>query len=176
MTNPIPRATAALVLALIASSCAGNTSSDTSDPTPPPSASSTPPGSPQPSPSEPSSAPESGTAINAGPSDFGPMLFDARNQAIYIWESEDSETPECYDDCAEAWPPVLTDGAPTARGEVDASLLGTTKRRDGGTQVTYNGQPLYFYAHEGPGEVKCHNVATHGGLWWVVRPNGKRAP
>jgi predicted lipoprotein with Yx(FWY)xxD motif len=104
------------------------------------------------------------------------MLFDARKQAIYIWESEESITPECYADCAEAWPPVLTDGAPTASGEVDSTLLGTTKRRDGTTQVTYNGHPLYFYAHEGPGEVKCHNVSTHGGLWWVVAPDGIRAP
>ncbi|TDL32295.1 hypothetical protein [Arthrobacter nitrophenolicus] len=114
--------------------------------------------------------------ITTAPSDFGQMLFDAKNQAIYIWESEEGSTPECYDDCAEAWPPVLTDGAPTASGEVDSALLGTTKRRDGTTQVTYNGHPLYLYAHEGPGEVKCHNVSTHGGLWWVIDPDGIRAP
>lgn len=114
--------------------------------------------------------------ITTAASDFGQMLFDANKQAIYIWESEESARPECYDDCADAWPPVLTDGAPTVGGEADPALLGTTKRRDGTTQVTYNGHPLYFYAHEGPGEVKCHNVATHGGLWWVVGPDGIRAP
>lgn len=104
------------------------------------------------------------------------MLFDAKKQAIYIWEKEPSSQPECYDDCATAWPPVLTTGPPTASGKVDAGLLGTTKRTDGTTQVTYNGHPLYFYAHEGPGEVKCHNISTHGGLWWVIQPDGKRAP
>lgn len=117
----------------------------------------------------------SGTVIKTGASDFGTMLFDANNQAIYIWEVEDSSTPECYGDCAVAWPPVLTDGAPVASGEVSGDLLGTTTRTDGATQVTYNGKPLYYYADEEPGEVKCHNVSTHGGLWWVIQPNGTRA-
>ena len=59
--------------------------------------------------------------------------------------------------------------ASRGRGEgVKDSLLGTVKRRDGRLQVTYAGKPLYFYVHEGPGEVRCHNVNLNGGLWWVV--------
>ncbi len=50
------------------------------------------------------------------------------------------------------------------------------KRRDGKLQVTYAGKPLYLYAHEGPGEVSCHNVSLNGGLWWVIGPDGKRRP
>ncbi len=116
-----------------------------------------------------------GTIITTGESDFGTMLFDDNNQAIYIWELEESKKAECYDDCAEAWPPVLTNGTPIASGEVNEKLLGTTERTDGTTQVTYNNHPLYYYAHEKPGEVKCHNISTHGGLWWVIQPNGNRA-
>ena len=56
------------------------------------------------------------------------------------------------------------------------SLLGTARRRDGRRQVTYAGKPLYYYAHEGPGEVLCHNVHLNGGLWWVLGPSGKRRP
>ncbi len=66
-------------------------------------------------------------------------------------------------------------GTVITTGDVNGSLLGTTKRTDGTTQVTYNGHPLYYYAHEAPGEVKCHNISTHGGLWWVIQPNGNRA-
>lgn len=121
------------------------------------------------------SAAATGTIITTGGSEFGTMLFNDKNQAIYIWELEESSKAECYGDCAEAWPPVLTDGAPQAGGEVKGNLLGTTKRSDGSTQVTYNGHPLYYYANEGPGEVKCHNIVTHGGLWWVIQPNGNRA-
>ncbi len=116
-----------------------------------------------------------GTIIKTGNSEYGPMLFDSYNQAIYIWQLEDSSTAECYGDCAEEWPPVLTDGAPIATADVNSELLGTTKRTDGTTQVTYNGHPLYYYAHEKAGEVECHNIRTHGGIWWVIQPNGVRA-
>lgn len=116
-----------------------------------------------------------GTTIATGDSAFGPMLFNDKKQAIYIWELEDSTKAECYGDCAEAWPPVLTDGAPIASDGVNGKLLGTTERTDGTTQVTYNGHPLYYYAHEEAGEVECHNVSTHGGLWWVIQPSGVRA-
>jgi len=59
---------------------------------------------------------------------------------------------------------------------VRASLLGTTRRRDGRRQVTYRGRPLYYYAHEGAGQVRCHNVDLNGGLWWVIGPDGRRRP
>lgn len=126
-------------------------------------------------PAEEKVATTSGTVITTGDSEFGPMLFDEKGQAIYIWELEESATAECYDSCAVAWPPVLTDGTPQASGEAKSELLGTTQRKDGTTQVTYNGHPLYYYAHEAPGEVECHNISTHGGLWWVIQPNGTRA-
>jgi hypothetical protein len=40
--------------------------------------------------------------------------------------------------------------------------------------VTHAGKPLYYYAHEAPGEVRCHNVDLNGGFWWVIGPNDKR--
>lgn len=116
-----------------------------------------------------------GTTITSKDSEFGSILFDGDNQAIYIWELEKSATAECYGDCALAWPPVLTDGLPIASGNVSNELLGTTERNDGTTQVTYNNHPLYYYAHESADEVKCHNISTHGGLWWVIKPDGVRA-
>ncbi len=104
------------------------------------------------------------------------MLFDANDQAIYMFEVERTDTPECYDDCAVAWPPVLTEGTPQATGNLDPDLLGTTERSDGSIQVTYNDHPLYYYANEAPGEVKCHNVNLNGGLWYVLQPDGNPAP
>jgi predicted lipoprotein with Yx(FWY)xxD motif len=115
-----------------------------------------------------------GTAITVGDSEFGEMLFDSKKQAIYIFENDSNGKTVCYGECAEAWPPVLTKGKPKAGDGVRGSLLGTVKRRDGKLQVTYAGKPLYFYSHEGPGEVRCHNVDLNGGLWWVVGPDGNR--
>ena len=117
-----------------------------------------------------------GTEVILADSEFGSMLFGADKQAIYIFENDSEGKSVCYDECAEAWPPVYTKGKPEAGDGVRASLLGTVKRRDGKLQVAYAGQPLYYYAHEGPGEVRCHNVNLNGGLWWVLGRNGKRRP
>jgi predicted lipoprotein with Yx(FWY)xxD motif len=124
----------------------------------------------------PSLAARANLGITTDGSDYGTMLFDERGQAIYLFDKETSDAPQCYDDCATAWPPVLTEGAPEADGDVDAALLGTTERDDGSTQVTYNGHPLYFYADEDPGEVLCHDVDDFGGTWLVVTPEGEPAP
>ena len=117
-----------------------------------------------------------GTKVTVRGSEFGAMLFDSKRQAIYIFENDSRNKTVCYGECARAWPPVLTKGRPVAGKGVDAGLLGTVRRRSGRRQVTYAGQPLYFYAHEGPGEVRCHNVNLNGGFWWVVGPDGKRRP
>lgn len=117
-----------------------------------------------------------GIAISTGDSQLGAVLFDADDQAIYYFEPERTSEPECYGECAEAWPPVLTDGEPKASGDARQRLLGTTERRDGSIQVTYDGHPLYYYFDEGPGEVRCHNVFHAGGLWLAVQPNGDPVP
>jgi predicted lipoprotein with Yx(FWY)xxD motif len=113
-----------------------------------------------------------GTAIKLASSQYGQVLFDRAGQAIYLFDKEKSARAQCYDECAAAWPPVLTRGEPQAGTGIDASLLGTTKRDDGKTQVTYNEHPLYYYAHEGRNEVRCHNVNEFGGLWLAMNGEG----
>jgi predicted lipoprotein with Yx(FWY)xxD motif len=115
-----------------------------------------------------------GTKLVVRQSDFGRMLFNARKQAIYIFDNDTRGESHCYGECAAAWPPVFTKGQPVAGRRVREALLGTTRRKNGRRQVTYRGQPLYYYAHEDPGEVLCHDVFLNGGYWWVVGPNGKR--
>jgi predicted lipoprotein with Yx(FWY)xxD motif len=113
-----------------------------------------------------------GIEITTADSQFGEALFDADQRAIYYFDKETSEQSECYDACAEAWPPVLTEGEPQAGGDADAKLLGTTERDDGTTQVTYDGRPLYYYVDDPAGQIACHNVNEFGGLWLAVQPNG----
>ena len=116
-----------------------------------------------------------GTTIKTGDSQYGQVLFDGDDRAIYYFDKEKGSTSECYGACAEAWPPVLTKGEPEAGGGAQAGMLGTTERDDGTTQVTYNGRPLYYY-DEPPGQVTCHNVDEFGGLWLAVQPNGAPVP
>jgi hypothetical protein len=59
---------------------------------------------------------------------------------------------------------------------LDRDLLGKTTRRNGKKQITYGGHPLYYYAHEGPGQVLCHDIEEFGGLWLVVKKNGDPVP
>ena len=154
------RATLLVVGALLAFAGCGDDDSTTSKPKPE-----------NPSKAKPDAK---GATITLGNSPYGSMLFDSSKRAIYIFEKDPRGQTACYGECAEAWPPVYTDGTPQAGKGVKDSLLGTVKRRDGRMQVTYAGKPLYLYAHEGPGEVRCHNVNLNGGLWWVVGPDGKR--
>ena len=125
---------------------------------------------------EPAPAMAAGTKLTVRGSDFGPIIWGPGRQAVYVFERDRRGRSRCYGGCARAWPPVLTRGRPVAGRGVRRSLLGTTRRRDGRRQVTYAGRPLYFYAHEGPGEVLCHDVNLNGGLWWVVGRNGVPRP
>ena len=114
-----------------------------------------------------------GTKISLRGSQFGTMLFGPNRQAIYIFERDGRNRTRCFGECARLWPPVYTRGKPRAGRGVRRSLLGSIKRGSR-RQVTYAGKPLYFYAHEGPGQVLCHNVLLNGGFWWVVGPDGRR--
>jgi predicted lipoprotein with Yx(FWY)xxD motif len=113
-----------------------------------------------------------GVEITTADSQFGEALFDGDRRPIYYFDKEQTESSECYGDCAVAWPPVLTDGDSQASGGVDATLLGTTERDDGSTQVTYAGRPLYHYVDDPPGQILCHDVVEFGGTWLAVQPNG----
>lgn len=114
-----------------------------------------------------------GTKVEVRGSQFGTMLWGPKRQAIYIFQRDRRNVSRCFGSCAKAWPPVFTRGRPVAGRGVRKSLLGSI-RRGKRRQVTYAGKPLYYYAHEGPGQVLCHNVFLDGGLWWVIAPDGKR--
>jgi len=104
---------------------------------------------------------------------FGKVLFAGNGRVLYGFTRDRRNGPSlCYGDCAAAWPVYFAKGTLKAGAGVKQSLIGTTRRRDGRRQVTYNGWPLYYYAHEKAGEVKCQNAETHGGTWLVVRPAG----
>jgi predicted lipoprotein with Yx(FWY)xxD motif len=112
--------------------------------------------------------------VTVGRSAFGRILFDGRGRALYLFTRETTKTPRCYGACAKAWPPFLTKGSPSAARGVRGSLLGTTRRTDGTTQVTYRGHPLYYYVGDRrAGQVLCQGVVQFGGTWLVVSPTGR---
>jgi predicted lipoprotein with Yx(FWY)xxD motif len=105
---------------------------------------------------------------------YGRILFDGKSRVLYGFTRDRRGGPsQCYGACARAWPVYFAKGRLQAGNGVNRRLLGTVRRRDGRRQIAYNGWPLYYYAHEGPREVKCQNVNEFGGLWLVVKPNGQ---
>jgi predicted lipoprotein with Yx(FWY)xxD motif len=106
----------------------------------------------------------------------GTVLTDGKGITVYLFEKDTGTTSTCYSACAAAWPPVLTSGTPVAGGGARSSLLGTVRRTDGKTQVTYAGHPLYYFsASTRPGQVNGQGVNAFGAHWDAVRPSGAQA-
>jgi predicted lipoprotein with Yx(FWY)xxD motif len=79
----------------------------------------------------------------------------------------------CDGACASAWPPLTTADQPIAGAGVSASKLGTTKRGDGTSEVTYNGHPLYTFAGDSaPGETTGQGSDDFGAEWYVLSAPG----
>ena len=131
-----------------------------------------------PGPSAPVAAPKrhakpAGKQVKVSASAYGRILFDSRGRALYLFTHDRGTRSTCYGACASAWPPVVTKPGPRATGAVKQSLLGTTRRRDGTSQLTYAGHPLYYYVGDTrPGQVLCQAVLEYGGYWYVVRSDG----
>ena len=77
--------------------------------------------------------------------------------------------PTCYDECAANWP-AFTASVDAGDG-VDAALLATATRTDGGEQVVYNDWPLYYFiGDEAPGDTNGQGLND---IWWVVDAAGE---
>lgn len=106
--------------------------------------------------------------------DLGTILVDSKGRTLYDFHKDKGSESACYDACAAAWPPLLTEGDPQAQGAADRGMLGTTKRKDGTVQVTYNGWPLYTYAgDQSPGEANGNDIDQFGAEWYALQPNGQ---
>jgi predicted lipoprotein with Yx(FWY)xxD motif len=107
---------------------------------------------------------------------LGTILVDSKGHTIYLFEKDKTKKSTCSGACATNWPPVTTSGSPKASGGVNARKLGTTKRSDGSTQVTYNGHPLYLFVADQnrPGSTKGEGVDAFGAEWYVLGTNGKK--
>jgi predicted lipoprotein with Yx(FWY)xxD motif len=118
-------------------------------------------------------APSAGARLTVRSTEYGKALFGPSGKVLYVFGADRRSTSHCYGVCAQAWPPLLTKGRPIAGHGVRANLLGTTKRKNGTLQVTYNHHPLYYYSADKVGKVMCQHANMHGGLWLIIKPNGQ---
>jgi predicted lipoprotein with Yx(FWY)xxD motif len=106
---------------------------------------------------------------------LGRFLVDGKGHTLYLFQKDTTAKSRCSGACAAAWPPLLTTGSPNASGAVRKALLGTTKRSDGTTQVTYHGHPLYaFVQDKHAGDTKGQAVTAFGARWYAVSAASKK--
>jgi predicted lipoprotein with Yx(FWY)xxD motif len=116
------------------------------------------------------------TIAVASVGDLGKVLVDSKDFTLYYFKKDKGGKSACYGACAEGWPPLTTEGAAKGMSGVQASMLGTTKRKDGTTQVTYAGWPLYTYVvDKKPGEANGNDIDAFGGEWYALHANGEKA-
>lgn len=111
----------------------------------------------------PTASPSPAPAFGVADTSLGKVLVASNGATLYIFKKDTDNTSACYDACATTWPPyVVTSASTTGMG----GKIGTAARKDGTFQLTYNKQPLYFYAKDTkPGDTTGQGV---GGNWFVV--------
>jgi predicted lipoprotein with Yx(FWY)xxD motif len=119
-------------------------------------------------------ATQTGAKVALAPSPLGGILVDSKGITLYDFVKDKGRVSSCYGACAALWPPLITKGKPVAGRGVRASLLGTTKRKDGKLEVTYNGHPLYYFVTDTrAGQTTGQGVDQFGGPWWVLNAAGR---
>ncbi|MFZ2013330.1 MAG: hypothetical protein WAV00_05875 [Nocardioides sp.] len=107
---------------------------------------------------------------------LGPVLTDGAGRALYMFPPDARAAVRCTGPCAGTWPTfVVSDrGRVDARPGVRRSLIGTMADPTSGARVvTYDGQPLYYYAGDlRRGQVHGQGLFADGGPWYLVNPEG----
>ncbi|MDW3219157.1 MAG: hypothetical protein R8F63_11155 [Acidimicrobiales bacterium] len=177
MTTPTRRARARLLallaaIALVLAACGDDT--ETSDPTPDPGAGTSDDGDGgTPDADPPADLTTDDVLVALAASGLGDILVDGAGLSLYGFTNDVDGVPACYDACADAWPPIVVDGAldDGALGAgLDAAVFSTVERTDGTNQLVAGNWPLYLFAGDGaPGDV---NGQGSGDVWFLAAPDG----
>ncbi|MBV8221082.1 MAG: hypothetical protein JO325_21675 [Solirubrobacterales bacterium] len=111
-------------------------------------------------------------SVAVGPSGYPVYTFQGETTHHIICKKTASAATNCW----AFWPPVSPSGsgAPTKQSGIGGKL-GTFKNH-GTTQLTLNGQPLYYFTPD----IQSHNkhqatgdeLKTFGSIWHIVRASG----
>lgn len=96
------------------------------------------------------------------------ILTNAQGMTLYYFTPDKATTAACTATCAGVWPPLLFtgSGSPTSATSLPGTLSAVTDAN--GTQVEYNGHPLYTYSKDtAPGQTNGEGLF---GKWYVATP------
>jgi predicted lipoprotein with Yx(FWY)xxD motif len=118
----------------------------------------------------PSAAAGAAAAIALADTGLGKVLTDGKGMTLYAFKPDNAGDSTCYDKCATAWPPLPGAAASSVGSGLAAGDFGTTTRKDGSTQVTFKGWPLYrFSGDTAAGDTKGQGLNDK---WYVVNATG----
>ncbi len=111
-------------------------------------------------------------AIAVGPSGFAVYTFQGETTHHIICKKTNSSATNCW----AFWPPVSPSGSGSVSKQAGiGGKLGTFKNH-GMTQLTLNGQPLYYFTPDIMGKNKQQatgdELKTFGSIWHVVKAAG----
>jgi predicted lipoprotein with Yx(FWY)xxD motif len=163
----------AVLIALAMTACGSSSKTTTSAGTG--GGSSSAPAAAAPSNSAPSSGSSTaGVSLTTKSGTAGTYLTDGAGRALYLFEPDTKTQSNCNGACATNWPPLVSNSTATAGSAVNASAITTITRAGGAHQVTYNGQPLYYFVGDkSAGNTNGQGINAFGGLWWLVTPSGQ---
>jgi predicted lipoprotein with Yx(FWY)xxD motif len=151
------------VLALGLAACGGSSNSDSS-----------------------TASPAGGSAGNSGQtvatksvSGVGNVLVDSSGKVLYTNDMDTASKVACTDQCLTEWVPLAAPagGQPTSTDSAVQAKLGTVKRPDGSSQVSFGGLPLYTFVEDSPGQATGNGFRdSFGGtnfLWTAASVSGK---
>ena len=97
-------------------------------------------------------------------SSAGKIYVNADGMTLYTFDKDEPNKSNCYDDCAQNWPPLVAAGDAQPEGEWTI-----VERTDGTKMWAYDGKPLYLWAKDKKaGDVTGDGV---GGVWHVAKPD-----
>jgi predicted lipoprotein with Yx(FWY)xxD motif len=101
---------------------------------------------------------------------FGTVITDATGKSLYTFDRDTGPTSACTATCAQTWPPLLLPagaGTPIPANGVPGTLAVSARPDGAGSQVTWNGKPLYRYSGDpNPGDANGDGV---GGIWHIAK-------
>jgi predicted lipoprotein with Yx(FWY)xxD motif len=119
------------------------------------------------------SANQTNATVSLRTTKLGVILVNSRGHTLYLFAKDRNAKSACNGSCAKFWPPLISQGNPTAGPGVKPSLIGVTKRNNGSRQVTYNKHPLYTFSLDTrAGQTKGEGNSAFGARWYAVSARG----
>jgi predicted lipoprotein with Yx(FWY)xxD motif len=110
------------------------------------------------------------SSISVEQTSFGKALADANGRTLYLFARDKPTASTSAAAGRPFWPPFTSTTRPSATGGALAREIGTA---NGGTHVTYNGHPLYYFVGDRhAGQTAGQGLNEFGARWYVLSTAG----